>query len=39
MRTLLCKSIYGGRIDNEIDQRLLEAFVSSVFTEKRYGLV
>eukprot|EP00730_Choanoeca_flexa_P004835 TRINITY_DN11816_c0_g2_i2.p1 TRINITY_DN11816_c0_g2~~TRINITY_DN11816_c0_g2_i2.p1 ORF type:complete len:1636 (+),score=529.69 TRINITY_DN11816_c0_g2_i2:364-4908(+) len=36
MRTLLCKSIYGGRIDNEIDQRLLDAFVGSVFTDKSF---
>jgi dynein heavy chain 1 len=35
IRTLLSKSVYGGRIDNQIDQRLLDAFVDSVFTEKR----
>ncbi|EDQ84975.1 uncharacterized protein MONBRDRAFT_12266 [Monosiga brevicollis MX1] len=37
IRTLLSKSVYGGRIDNEIDQRLLEAFVASVFTEQSFS--
>lgn len=36
MRSLLSKSVYGGRIDNEIDQRLLEAFVGRLFTEKSF---
>ena len=37
IRTLLSKSVYGGRIDNEIDQRLLEAFVGTFFTHKSFG--
>eukprot|EP00056_Hartaetosiga_gracilis_P006194 m.94056 g.94056 ORF g.94056 m.94056 type:complete len:129 (+) comp12403_c0_seq1:3465-3851(+) len=36
MTTLLCKSVYGGRIDNEIDQRLLEAFVTKIFTGESF---
>ena len=36
LRTLLSQSIYGGKIDNEIDQRLLDSFVNQVFTEKSF---
>eukprot|EP00049_Salpingoeca_infusionum_P026814 m.28080 g.28080 ORF g.28080 m.28080 type:complete len:4577 (+) comp9012_c0_seq1:144-13874(+) len=36
MKTLLSKSVYGGRIDNDIDQRLLEAFVGNFFTPKSF---
>jgi dynein heavy chain 1 len=35
-RTLLSQCIYGGKIDNEFDQRLLTAFVSKLFTEKSF---
>jgi hypothetical protein len=30
----MAQSIYGGRIDNETDQRLLVSFVRSFFVEK-----
>lgn len=32
LRALLKEAIYGGRIDNEIDQRLLDTFVDANFT-------
>jgi dynein heavy chain 1 len=37
LQTLLSKAIYGGRVDNIIDERLLESFVKSVFCEEAYG--
>ncbi|RKP12605.1 dynein heavy chain domain-containing protein [Piptocephalis cylindrospora] len=36
IRTLLTESVYGGRIDNEYDQRVLESFVGTLFTPKSY---
>jgi len=36
LRTLLSQSIYGGRIDNDFDQRLLESFISRLFSPKAY---
>eukprot|EP01129_Flabellula_baltica_P006002 TRINITY_DN2210_c0_g1_i2.p1 TRINITY_DN2210_c0_g1~~TRINITY_DN2210_c0_g1_i2.p1 ORF type:complete len:4545 (+),score=1094.61 TRINITY_DN2210_c0_g1_i2:1851-13637(+) len=43
VRTLLGEAIYGGRIDNEFDQRLLESFLEQIFTpnsfDVRYPLV
>jgi len=38
IRSLLKQSIYGGRIDNEFDQRLLDSFVDSIFTQYSYDL-
>ncbi|ORX61965.1 dynein heavy chain [Hesseltinella vesiculosa] len=38
IQSLLKQSIYGGRIDNEYDQRLLDSFVSSLFTHRCYDL-
>ena len=35
-RTLLSQCIYGGRIDNDFDQRLLNSFVNRLFTEKSF---
>ncbi|XP_078728003.1 cytoplasmic dynein 1 heavy chain 1-like isoform X1 [Lampetra fluviatilis] len=32
LRTLMSQSIYGGRIDNEFDQRLLNTFINRLFT-------
>eukprot|EP01091_Cochliopodium_minus_P010435 TRINITY_DN2760_c1_g1_i1.p1 TRINITY_DN2760_c1_g1~~TRINITY_DN2760_c1_g1_i1.p1 ORF type:complete len:4604 (+),score=1553.39 TRINITY_DN2760_c1_g1_i1:76-13887(+) len=32
IRTLLGQTVYGGRIDNRIDQRLLESFLEKLFT-------
>ncbi|XP_072172912.1 cytoplasmic dynein 1 heavy chain 1-like [Diadema setosum] len=36
MKTLLSQCIYGGRIDNDFDQRLLSAFVEKLFTVKSF---
>ncbi|XP_004348847.1 dynein heavy chain [Capsaspora owczarzaki ATCC 30864] len=36
IRTLLAQSIYGGRIDNEFDQRLLQSFLSVLFTPRSF---
>lgn len=38
IRSLLKQSIYGGRIDNEFDQKLLDSFVDSLFTQHSYDL-
>ncbi|KAI7899864.1 dynein heavy chain [Cokeromyces recurvatus] len=38
IRSLLKQSIYGGRIDNEYDQRLLDSFVDSLFTPECYNI-
>ncbi|XP_019853431.1 PREDICTED: cytoplasmic dynein 1 heavy chain 1-like isoform X1 [Amphimedon queenslandica] len=35
-RTLLSQCIYGGRIDNDFDQRLLNSFVSRLFSVKSF---
>ncbi|XP_077866279.1 cytoplasmic dynein 1 heavy chain 1-like [Saccoglossus kowalevskii] len=36
LRTLFSQSIYGGRIDNDFDQRLLTTFIKKLFTAKSY---
>lgn len=36
LRTLMAQCIYGGRIDNDFDQCLLETFLSRLFTEKSF---
>jgi dynein heavy chain 1, cytosolic len=36
IRSLLSQTIYGGKIDNEIDQRLLESFVNKYFSEQSF---
>lgn len=33
LKTLMAQSIYGGRIDNEFDQRLLITFLDRIFTK------
>jgi dynein heavy chain 1 len=38
IRTLLSESVYGGRIDNEFDQKLLDSFVNTLFTPSSYDL-
>ncbi|KAG0004346.1 hypothetical protein BGZ79_009578 [Entomortierella chlamydospora] len=38
IRTLLCQSVYGGRVDSEVDQQLLESFVNSFFRPECYDL-
>jgi dynein heavy chain 1 len=36
LRELLATAVYGGRVDNDIDMRLLAAFVDSIFTPKAF---
>ncbi|ESP05087.1 hypothetical protein LOTGIDRAFT_151884 [Lottia gigantea] len=36
IRTLLSQCIYGGKIDNDFDQRLLSTFVNKLFTPKSF---
>ncbi|KAI7825176.1 dynein heavy chain [Gamsiella multidivaricata] len=38
IRTLLCQSVYGGRVDSDVDQQLLESFVNSFFRPECYDL-
>jgi len=35
-RTLISQCIYGGKIDNEFDQRLMNSFVNKLFTKKSF---
>ncbi|KAI9105868.1 dynein heavy chain [Phlyctochytrium arcticum] len=37
IRILLKETVYGGKIDNEFDQRLLETFVDGLFTASSYN--
>lgn len=36
LRTLIKQAVYGGRIDSDYDQRVLDAFVDAVFTVRAY---
>ncbi|KAL5291956.1 DYNC1H1 family protein [Megaselia abdita] len=36
LRTLLSQSIYGGKIDNDFDQRLLSSFLNKLFTARSF---
>lgn len=36
LRTLVKQSVYGGRVDSEFDQRILDAFVDALFTPMAY---
>lgn len=36
LRSLLKQSVYGGKIDNDADQLLLDSFVNSIFTASAY---
>ncbi|KAJ3856829.1 dynein heavy chain protein 1 [Lentinula lateritia] len=36
LRTLIKQSVYGGRVDSEFDQRILDAFVDALFTPNAY---
>ncbi|KAF9072690.1 dynein [Rhodocollybia butyracea] len=36
LRTLIKQSVYGGRVDSEFDQRILDAFVDGLFTPNAY---
>jgi dynein heavy chain 1 len=36
LRTLLAQTVYGGRVDNEFDQRLLETFLEQLFVPQSF---
>lgn len=36
LATLMSQCIYGGKIDNEFDQRLLTSFLTKLFTPKSF---
>jgi dynein heavy chain 1 len=38
LRSLVKQSVYGGRIDSDFDQRILDAFVDNVFTPSAYNV-
>ncbi|TFY78308.1 hypothetical protein EWM64_g5702 [Hericium alpestre] len=38
IRTLIKQSVYGGRVDSDFDQRILDAFVDSLFTPSAYNV-
>lgn len=38
LRTLIKQSVYGGRVDSDFDQKILDAFVDNLFTPKAYNV-
>jgi dynein heavy chain 1 len=38
LRTLVKQSVYGGRVDSDFDQRILDAFVDNLFTPSAYNV-
>lgn len=38
VRTLIKQSVYGGRVDSDFDQRILDAFVDGLFTPYAYNV-
>ncbi|KAF8922147.1 dynein heavy chain [Mucidula mucida] len=38
LRTLVKQSVYGGRVDSDFDQRILDAFVDALFTPMAYNV-
>jgi dynein heavy chain 1 len=38
LRTLIKQSVYGGRVDSDFDQRILDAFVDGLFTPAAYNV-
>ncbi|VDB95435.1 unnamed protein product [Peniophora sp. CBMAI 1063] len=38
IRTLVKQSVYGGRVDSDFDQRILDAFVDGLFTPAAYNV-
>ncbi|KAF8634008.1 hypothetical protein AX15_001182 [Amanita polypyramis BW_CC] len=38
LRSLIKQSVYGGRIDSDFDQRVLDAFVDALFTPNAYNV-
>ena len=38
VRTLIKQSVYGGRVDSDFDQKILDAFVDGLFTAQAYNV-
>ncbi|THH01513.1 hypothetical protein EW026_g1200 [Hermanssonia centrifuga] len=38
VRTLIKQSVYGGRVDSDFDQKILDAFVDGLFTSHAYNV-
>lgn len=38
LRTLIRESVYGGRVDSDFDQRILDSFVDALFTPLAYNV-
>jgi dynein heavy chain 1 len=38
IKSLLKQAVYGGRIDSDFDQRVMDAFVDNMFTPKAYNI-
>lgn len=38
LRTLIKQSVYGGRVDSDFDQKILDAFVDGLFTPMAYNV-
>ncbi|KAF9569823.1 dynein heavy chain protein 1 [Agrocybe pediades] len=38
LRTLVKQSVYGGRVDSDFDQKILDSFVDSLFTSRAYNV-
>ncbi|KAJ7596607.1 dynein heavy chain protein 1 [Mycena floridula] len=38
LRTLIKQTVYGGRIDSDFDQRILDSFVDALFTPSAYNV-
>jgi dynein heavy chain 1, cytosolic len=38
IRTLIKQSVYGGRVDSDFDQRILDSFVNSLFSPAAYNV-
>lgn len=36
LRTLIKQAVYGGRVDSDFDQRVIDAFVDQIFTSRAY---
>ena len=38
IRTLIKQSVYGGRVDSDFDQKILDSFVDDIFTSNAYNV-
>jgi dynein heavy chain 1 len=38
LQQLLTQSLYGGKVDNDYDSKILQSFVEHLFNEKAYDL-